>query len=266
MNLCINARDAMQGAGTLRIGVRPVDALQTHLCLLPQAGAEHGMVEVAVRDTGIGHSLPRCWSACSSRSSPPRRSGKGSGMGLATVHGIVHEYGGHIVVDTAPGQGTTFRILFSPLADGQGPRVERERKQPVRTQQARLAGRVLVVDDEEMVGQFMKELLESWGLEVVVKTNALDAQMAFEVASRSFDLVVTDQTMPRMTGVELTRQLLTVRPDLAVVLYTGFSDAPTSEEIKRCGVSAVVAKPVEPDTLFSVLSAHLLRTARVAGS
>ena len=264
LNLSINARDAMHSVGTIQVRLGMASEMD-QTCASCRKSVRGSWVELSVSDTGSGIApevLDRMFEPFFST----KEVGKGSGMGLSTVHGIVHEQGGHILVDTELGQGTTFRILFSPLADGQGPRVERERKQLVRTQQARLAGRVLVVDDEEMVGQFMKELLESWGLEVVVKTNALDAQMAFEAASRSFDLVVTDQTMPRMTGVELTRQLLTVRPDLAVVLYTGFSDAPTSEEIKRCGVSAVVAKPVEPDTLFSVLSAHLLRTARVAGS
>jgi DNA-binding NtrC family response regulator len=116
---------------------------------------------------------------------------------------------------------------------------------------------VLVVDDEEMVGQFMSDLLENWGLEVVVKTSPLDARTMFEADPTRFDLVVTDQTMPRITGVELAQQLLAVRPSLPVILYTGFADPLTSEQVQRCGVRALMTKPLEPGALFSVLSANL---------
>ena len=118
-------------------------------------------------------------------------------MGLASVHGIVHELGGHIVVDTAPGRGTRFRVLFPMLTAAQeGELADAEPRVPAR----RLHGRVLVVDDEQSVATFMRDLLESWGLEVTIAASAIDAASQVSQDAQRFDLVITDQMMPRMTG------------------------------------------------------------------
>ncbi len=210
LNLCINARDAMRSAGTIRVSLRTVPDLGESCasCRKPVRGR---MVELAVRDTGSGIA-PEVMDRMFEPFFSTKEVGKGSGMGLSTVHGIVHEHGGHILVDTALGRGTSFRILFDPLADDRGARKQRTRKRRAARGIPRLTGRVLVVDDEQMVGQFMSDLLENWGLEVVVKTSPIEARTAFEADPARFDLVVTDQTMPRITGVELAQQLLAVPP------------------------------------------------------
>jgi CheY-like chemotaxis protein len=179
-------------------------------------------------------------------------------MGLSTVHGIVHEYGGHVVVDTAPGTGTEFRILFDALVQDNVPtrRVARTRPSGQKNR-SRLAGRVLVVEDERLVAEFMGELLKTWGLDVTVKTNPLEACELVASAAGRFDLVITDQTMPKLTGLELACKVTALRPGLPVILYTGYSEDLAPEELARCGVCALVRKPLEPAVLMSALRANL---------
>jgi CheY-like chemotaxis protein len=180
-------------------------------------------------------------------------------MGLATVHGIVHEHGGHVVVDTALGRGTEFRVLFTPLAHepaGEHAGADRSRG-PARKPTSTLSGRVLVVDDEEMVGEFMGDLLANWGLEATVVNSALEARDMFAHDPGRFDLVLTDQTMPKLTGLELAGELRGLRPDVPVILYTGYSENIGSEQLAQAGVQALVKKPIDPPALFTVLRKHL---------
>jgi CheY-like chemotaxis protein len=177
-------------------------------------------------------------------------------MGLASVHGIVHELGGHIVVDTTPGKGTRFCVLFPALAGGEDLRVEASAA--ARAQPPRLAGRVLVVDDEEAVGAFMEDLLESWGLEVRLATNAADAlTLIGSSAEHRFDLVITDQMMPRITGIQMARALGASHPDIPIILYTGLNEAIPRDEIEDAGLRAVITKPIDPHALFGLLQTHL---------
>ena len=257
MNLCINARDAMQGAGTLRIGVRPVDALQRTCASCRKQVQEHGMVEVAVSDTGSGirpEVLERMFEPFFST----KEVGKGSGMGLATVHGIVHEYGGHIVVDTAAGQGTSFRILLPALAQQKGQTSGSVRARTgARQVAARLSGRVLVVEDERLVAEFMGELLKTWGLKVTVKTSPVEAYDLLAHDPERFDLVITDQTMPKLTGLELACRMTALRPQLPVILYTGYGEDLEQAELARCGVRTLIRKPLDPAALMHALHANL---------
>jgi PAS domain S-box-containing protein len=259
LNLCINARDAMDAAGTIELSVGTVElnlgaAHTCSSCRQPLAAGQ--WVELVVRDTGCGipaELVDRIFEPFFST----KEVGKGSGMGLATVHGIVHEYGGHVVVDSRPG-GSAFRVLFRALprstAAAPAPRSEGAGVAPPARA---LGGRVLVVDDEEMVGEFIAELLESWGIDVTVCNSALEAKARFDGDPARFDLVLTDQTMPKLTGLELARMLVLSRPDLPVVLYTGFSDNLDAEQVRSAGVQALIRKPVDPAALFAVLRSHL---------
>jgi CheY-like chemotaxis protein len=180
--------------------------------------------------------------------------GKGSGMGLSTVHGIVHEHGGHILVETRPGAGATFRVLFQPMSQAEGKSGTEATESSTSAAEVRqLNGRVLVVDDEPAVGEFMGELLESWGLEVTVKPNGAEAEAMFAQDPLRFDLVVTDQTMPKMTGIELTQRLLARRPGLPVILYTGYTERLTEEQTRRAGIRALVTKPVDIAAFFGLV-------------
>ncbi|HYI87957.1 MAG TPA: PAS domain S-box protein, partial [Burkholderiales bacterium] len=249
LNLSINARDAMAGSGRVAIAVHP-QTLQAAVCSSCRKRFAGEYVELAVADSGPG--IPP---AVLERMFEPffttKEVGRGAGMGLATVHGIVHEHGGHVVVETAPGTGTRFRLLW-PMASGKAlpsTRVERKSRQIKRP----LKGRVLVVDDESAVGGFMRELLESWGLEAASVTSPALAKEAFE----RYDLVITDQTMPGTTGFELAREMIARRPGLPVILYTGHGERITQRDVEAAGIRALLPKPVEPDLLYEMLRSEL---------
>jgi CheY-like chemotaxis protein len=116
---------------------------------------------------------------------------------------------------------------------------------------------VLLVDDEEMVVGFMRELLEGWGLEVTARVSGPDARQMVADSPDRYDLVITDQTMPRMTGLELAREVAAIRPALPVILYTGYADGVLDAQVGLNGVRAVLRKPVEPAQLLALLRAHL---------
>jgi PAS domain S-box-containing protein len=255
MNLAINARDAMRSNGEIRIAVRcaaPVAAP----CSSCRGNVEGSFVELVVADTGSG--IP---ADVQDRMFEPffttKEVGRGSGMGLSTVHGIVHEHGGHIVVESAPGRGATFRVLLPALRAAD--RAFDQQRPPAGSHplpQAALAGRVVVVDDEAPVARFMSDLLVHWGLDVSTYALASEALDAL-VADETFSLVITDQTMPGMTGLEFARSARALRPGLPVVLYTGYGEGVAQAELDRAGVAALVRKPIEPAELLRVLREHL---------
>jgi PAS domain S-box-containing protein len=253
LNLCLNARDAMSGVGTIQVRVARAE-LEGPVCTACRQRAEGDFVELVVDDDGPGIA-PDIVDRIFEPFFTTKDVGKGSGMGLASVHGIVHELGGHIVVETALGRGTCFRVLFPMLtgAQAEGELDGAQQRGPVR----RLRGRVLVVDDEQSVATFMRDLLESWGLEVTVAASAVDAVAQVAQDAERFDLIITDQMMPVMTGTQLARELARMRPDLAVILYTGFDEGITREDIESAGLRAVVRKPIDPHELFGFLQTHL---------
>ena len=176
-------------------------------------------------------------------------------MGLAIVHGIVHEHDGHVVLETAKGCGARFRVLL-PAAALEGARAAEPRADggAGKANAAALSGVVLVVDDEETVAHFMRELLESWGLQAECVLRGDAAVAAVQANPRRFDVVVTDQAMPRMSGLELVKRLRDLRADLPVIVHTGNVDAmpPFDEGAPR--PSAVLQKPVDPVRLRSALA------------
>ncbi len=254
LNLCINARDALSGAGTIRISLR---IAETDTNCTSCRGPVHGrMVALVVRDTGSGIT-PEVMERMFEPFFSTKEVGKGSGMGLSTVHGIVHEHGGHVVVESRPGEGATFRVLFPPVAEASA---EVEPPQPpaaLRRAPIRLSGHVLVVDDEITVGEFMEELLKGWGLQVTLQHSAIEARELILHSPDAFDLVLLDQTMPKLTGLEFAAELSTTCPDVPVILYTGYSESLSAAELDRARVRGLMRKPVEPDVLLHLLQAHL---------
>jgi PAS domain S-box-containing protein len=257
MNLCINARDAMAGPGVLTVAVKG-NACADEVCTACRQTVRGHYVELAVGDTGVGISgdhLDRIFEPFFTT----KEVGKGSGMGLSTVHGIVHEHGGHVVVDTAPGEGARFRVLL-PAIEGAAPaHVARAEGEAGAGAEPRLAGRVMIVDDEPDVAAFMRELLEVWGLDVTVLHSGSEALRVFVIDTEQFDLVITDQTMPGLTGTEFAGELLRLRPDLPVVLYTGYSEQVNEETARRAGLCAVLRKPLDVPRLQELVQQILER-------
>jgi PAS domain S-box-containing protein len=262
LNLCINARDALAGHGTVRVSVRR--ARHAAVCASCRGAVEGEFVELAVSDDGPGIP-PEVMERMFEPFYSTKEVGKGSGMGLAMVHGIVHDHGGHLLVESAPGRGATFRVLFpAPVTDDAHAEHETLTGFTLPPRKSVLRGRVLLADDEEMVRGFMRELLEAWGLEVVEAPNGAAARDAFARAPDRYDLVITDQTMPQLTGMELACQVLALRPALPVVLYSGYADAITDAQVQAVGIRALVRKPVEPAALRGLLESLLAPASRAA--
>ena len=256
LNLCINARDAMEGTGTIRVTLGRID-VAGEICASCRQRIDGMYLALAVADSGPGIAadiIDRMFEPFFTT----KEVGKGSGMGLATVHGIVHEYGGHVCVETRPGAGATFRVLLQAFGEGAqvaaGPA---EGAAAVDSRLRRLRGRVLVVDDDDMVANLLEEMLAGWGMETTVIRNPLEAYDWFMQDPARVDLVLTDYTMPRMTGIDLAQRLTQERADLPVLLYSGYGTDIDPEQAARSGVCALIAKPVEPHKLFEILREHL---------
>jgi CheY-like chemotaxis protein len=193
-------------------------------------------VRLTVRDTGHGMSsevLHRIYDPFFTTKGP----GEGTGLGLSVVHGIVISHGGALHVDSVPGVGTRFDMYF--------PRTEAIRRHspaggiPVETG----SEHVLFVDDEEHIAELGRRILERLGYQVTAETSSVRARERFETHPDSFDVIVTDQTMPRLTGLELAHEARRIRPEVPVVLTTGFSESVTTERLIQEGIAALVMKP-----------------------
>ncbi|HEV3010782.1 MAG TPA: PAS domain S-box protein [Burkholderiales bacterium] len=253
LNLSINARDAMAGLGRIEVAVRATALREKAVCASCRKRFRGQFAELSVADSGPGiapHVLERMFEPFFTT----KEVGRGSGMGLATVHGIVHEHQGHIIVEAAPGAGSRFRVLL-PMLPADTSVMAAAPARVARASRSRLSGRVLVVDDEKAVADFMRELLESWGLEATAVSSPLG--VLERISRQPPDLVILDQTMPGITGMNLAREIAAARPGLPVVLCTGNSERLEQDELNAAGVRALLHKPVEPDELHRVLSVEL---------
>jgi PAS domain S-box-containing protein len=251
LNLAINARDAMPDGGTLRIAVKQ-SRISEGTCTSCRHPLHGHFVELRVADSGRGIEpalMERIFDPFFSTKAP----GKGTGMGLSMVHGIVHEHRGHVLVESEPGQGCVFRVLL-PSHHG-APKVASAPAQ--RRRWTPLAGRVLLVDDEPSVLAVMRETLASWGLDVEACASAEAAERLFLADPGRFDLLVTDHAMPLVTGIELAEKLLKQRPGLPWVLCTGYAEPAVVSRCDSLDVTAVLYKPIERDELRAALEAAL---------
>ena len=172
-------------------------------------------------------------------------------MGLSIVHGVVHEHGGHILVESQRGFGTTFRVLL-PLAAREDVEADGAATGATRESGA-LRGCLLLVEDEQSVLGFMRELLQGWGLDVVATRDPQDALRRFSAAPDRFDVVLTDHTMPGMTGMELARALVARRAAVPVLLYSGRSELLEADAAAAAGVHRLLSKPIDSATLHGAL-------------
>jgi PAS domain S-box-containing protein len=263
-NLCINARDAIDGAGRIevRLGVTelggdPGADRGGAQCASCRQRIEGGRwIELSVHDTG-GGIAPEVLERMFDPFYSTKEVGRGSGMGLAMVHGIVHDHGGHLLVQTQRGAGTRMRVLLPPAKTVAPHADDAAAVSPAAT--ALLQGRVMVVEDEPMVGDFMAELLGGWGLEVLLQRDPRQAAAWVADAARPLELLITDQTMPHLTGLELARQVHAQRPALPIVLYTGNAGALADEDLRQAGVQSVLRKPLTPTELRAALAPLLQR-------
>jgi CheY-like chemotaxis protein len=169
-----------------------------------------------------------------------KKTGEGTGMGLAVVHGIVKNLRGAVTVESSPGLGSTFNVYLPQFDFSEK---ETEDGQVVQDDIPEGKGCILIVDDEEELVNFSKEILEHLGYEVVSKTSSVNARKTFMEDPNRFDLVITDQTMPNITGLDLARQFIDMRGDIRIILCTGFSQPNIEQEANALGIRRFVKKP-----------------------
>ena len=240
MNLCTNAEHAMrERGGLLELKVEHVTGEPDGRGIHSNLTTGGSYIRLTVRDTGAGMTQD-----VAERIFDPffttKAVGEGTGMGLAVVHGIVTSHGGDIHVESEPGQGTTFTIDFPEMEA----RSLRGDKKPLEQEYLMGHGRILFVEDEEALSRLGKEAMTGLGYEVIMRTSSVEALEAFRADPLRFDAVVTDQTMPNMTGEALSRELLQIRPDVPIILCTGFSHNMTLEKAKAIGIRAFLLKPL----------------------
>ncbi len=238
LNLCTNAAQAMADEhGTIEVILVEV-SLEGHRAPLSHDLPPGRYVQLKIRDTGIGMP-PEIQERIFDPYFTTKEAGEGTGLGLAVVYGIVQEAGGSISLESKVGQGSTFKILL-PSVEHAPP----EQTPSSRTPLPRGRERILFVDDEAPILKLGRQYLERLGYDVTTRQNPVDALHLFRDDPTRFDLVVTDMTMPHMTGDELAREVLAVRPDTPIVLCTGYSRRMSETRAREMGIRAFLMKPL----------------------
>ena len=242
MNLCTNAAHAMRDkGGVLEVSLTDAeidsDSAVRHLNITPGR-----YQKLTVKDTGHGMApeiMERIFDPFFTTKGP----GEGTGMGLAVVHGIVKRLKGAITVDSRPGKGTTFQLLF--------PTIENKMENKDAAKPEELASvphgkneRILFVDDETALVDAVSQMLAGLDYKVAASTKSVEALEAFRSEPTMFDLVITDHTMPDMTGETLAREILRIRPDIPIILCTGFTEAISEKTARAIGIREFVMKPI----------------------
>jgi PAS domain S-box-containing protein len=270
INLCVNARDAMNGIGQLNVDVQTIhitenqkhipDVLTNNtseridICFCTNKQSESHMgdyVEISIKDSGCGiakEQLARIFEPFYTT----KDIGKGTGMGLATIHGIMQGANGHIIVESKENKGAIFRLLFKvdDIAKIDKPTEIKEDEIAAYHNNAT----ILLVDDESILIKYMSDMLSKHGYKITNSINGEDALKQFRDAPDNFDLIITDQTMPKMTGDKLSREVLKIRPDIPVILHTGYSDLVNESEIKAIGIRAYLKKPANSKQILDMIN------------
>ena len=178
--------------------------------------------------------------------------GEGTGLGLSVVHGIVEDHDGVVLLESHVGKGTTFTIYFPEHIA----LTESNAAEPAALELGK-GERILLIDDEKMIADSAGKLLERLGYRVTAKTDPRAALQAFEENPNAFDLVVTDLTMPRLSGIEVARKILALRPALPVLLASGYNTTWTPEKIRELGLRGLINKPLTTSALASAVCAAL---------
>jgi len=235
VNLCTNASHAMRDAGGQLEG----------------AGS---YVKISVSDTGCGMEkevLERIFEPFFTT----RKVNEGTGLGLSVVHGIIKSHGGAMTVNSTPGEGTTFDIFLPRIDSDQI--TDTEQFEPTFEDDEV----ILLVDDEEVMVDVTKKILERLGFEVVTTTSSVDALKTFQADPKKFDLVITDQVMPNMTGTQLAEKLVALRPDIPIILCSGFPENVNTDHLGDIGIKEFILKPVSREQIARIIRKVLYKKA-----
>jgi PAS domain S-box-containing protein len=246
LNLCNNAVHAMEEKGELLLRLEQVELKQKDIRARNDCPPGKYLC-LSIQDNGCGFPA-----AIREKIFDPffttKNLHEGTGMGLATVQGAVEQHHGMITVESGVGQGTTFNLYF--------PVVDQPEKEAVAVTEVELqkgTERILLVDDDEMIVNLNEQLLSEMGYQVTAQTDSVEALKIFSANVDGYDLVMTDQTMPELSGVELIQKIKTLRPEIPTILCTGYSSKVNDEEARQLGISAYLMKPVDFPELLQVI-------------
>ncbi len=253
MNLCINASHAMEKTGgTMEINIETASLNKESVNNYPDLAIADNYLKVTLSDTGPG--IP---SEIINRIFDPyfttKEFGKGSGMGLTIVHGIVKNHNGAITVDSQVGKGTAFTILFPVIEETSEIITKKTIAIPHGTET------ILFVDDEKAITNMMQQILAKLGYHVETNLNPIEALDLFQSKPDSFDLVITDMTMPQMTGAKFAEKLKEIRSDIPIILCTGHSSLIDEDKANQSGIAGYVMKPVSMSKIAKAIREALDR-------
>ncbi len=263
MNLCTNAYQAMEGRhGILTVKLSRTTSVPEHACIcetdMGPLTANREWAHLEVSDTGVGIP-PEIVERVFEPYFTTKKRGEGTGLGLALVHSIVKQAQGHIILDTKIGKGTKVNI-YLPIAK------ETNSSEDLflpEFSKMRHEERIMVIDDEEAISSAIKAFLEIAGFNVQAYSNPSDALAVFSQKSKMFDIIITDMTMPGMTGVELARKIKQLRPDIPIILNTGYADEEVRAVAETAGIDCFLSKPLRFNVLLQqvkkVLNSELPR-------
>jgi PAS domain S-box-containing protein len=236
MNLCTNAAHAMQDKeGKMVVSLTNVELGAD--VTAPHPGMAPGpFIKLTVSDSGRGIA-PEIRDRIFDPFFTTKEQGEGTGLGLSVVYSIVTDCGGMVSVESAPGKGSTFNVFFPVIENQQGAEIVARAPLPTGNE------RILFVDDEEQQVEMGKQVLELLGYRVTTKTSSMEALNVFRAKPDEFDLVVTDLTMPKMTGDVLAKEIMAIRSDVPVILCTGYSEKITPAKAKTLGIKEMIMKP-----------------------
>lgn len=255
MNLCTNAMHSMrETGGLLRMALTPLTICENNQAQYPERA--HGeYLQLEVYDTGCGMDqaiIEQIFDPFFTTKNP----GEGTGMGLSVVHGIVNSHGGSIQVESEIGKGSVFKVVL-PM------RKEEAASCPCPDETAPMGKEhILFVDDEALVVDMVREMLSQLGYRVTALTSPHTALARFKESPNDFDLLITDHTMPYLTGVDLAKQMLTLRPKLPIIMVTGYSEQLTPEEARNLGIKEFLMKPIIEEHLAQTIRQVLETTSR----
>ncbi|MEQ8190202.1 MAG: CHASE4 domain-containing protein [Candidatus Eremiobacterota bacterium] len=253
MNLSTNAAYSMKDkGGTLEIILTEIEITESTKTsdLLPGS-----YIQLTVKDTGKGIDqkvLDKIFDPFFTT----KPQGEGTGLGLSVVHGIVKSYEGSIEVTSKPGEGSTFNIYLPSVEGGDKKKTTGDLKIPPSGK-----GHILIVDDEEDIVYLTNQLLLLLGYEVTGKTGSKEALETFQREPGKFTLIITDYTMPHMTGIDLAREVIKIKPDIPIVLCTGFNDSITLDRVSAFGIREILFKPVNLNILGETINNILVKRA-----
>ena len=248
LNLCINSRDAINEYGDINISLQKRVLTDTCMSCHQEFGGDY--VEFMVSDSGKGmndQQLQRIFEPFYTT----KGIGQGSGMGLSVVHGIVHAAGGHILISSQENKGTSICVLLPLITDDIINDASEEAKENIDNQLHGL--RIMIVDDEKQIASMMAEIFQMHGAQTFEYSLSQQALAAFELNPQAFDLVLTDETMPELSGLDMSRSMLAIRPELPIIITTGYSEHVNKKIARDHGIAGFIMKPVNIQTLIKMI-------------